>query len=220
MGNWCSSPRKEKNSKPPTGGNIVPHKQIIRVNPNGGKKGGIPEKESPGIANPKGDMSWRQTELIPRCQRENSNEYPSWHQKELILRRQLRSPLGMKIPVDSFSGIPLCFRWRLRINYFWCQLGSSLEFSRWHLGINSVWRQLILPLGFAIPGDSFSGIPPFFPQLGFTLIICLWGTIFPPVGGLLFFSFLGGLHFFTVFGSVPPPNLIWLTFNGIISNSS
>ena len=41
--------------------------------------------------------------------------------------RQLRSPLGMKIPGDSFSGIPLRFFWCLGINYFWRQLGSSLE---------------------------------------------------------------------------------------------
>ena len=54
------------------GKNVVPHEQIIRVNPNGGKQGGIPEKESPGIENPKSDPSLRQTELIPRCQRDNS----------------------------------------------------------------------------------------------------------------------------------------------------
>ena len=33
-----------------------------------------------------------------------------------------------------------------------------------------------------------------FPRWGFTLIFCLQGTQFPPVGGLLFFSFLGELH--------------------------
>ena len=79
--NACSSPRKEKNSKPPTGGNVVPHGQISRVKPNGGKQGGIPETESTGIANPKDDPSWRQTELITRCQQDNSNKDPSWHQK-------------------------------------------------------------------------------------------------------------------------------------------
>ena len=86
--NICSSPRKDKYSKSPTGKYLVPHERIIRVNPNGGKQGGIPEKESPGIANPKGYPSWRQTELIPKCQRENSNEDPSWRQKELIPRCQ------------------------------------------------------------------------------------------------------------------------------------
>ena len=34
----CSSPRKEKNSKPSTGENVVPHKLISRVNPNGVNK--------------------------------------------------------------------------------------------------------------------------------------------------------------------------------------
>ena len=55
----CSSPRKEKNSKPPTGENVVPCKRTIKVNPNGGKQGGIPEKEYPGIANPKSDPNRR-----------------------------------------------------------------------------------------------------------------------------------------------------------------
>ena len=108
--------------------------------------------------------------------------------------RQLGSPLGMKIPGDSFSGNPIRFRWRLGTNSFWRQLGSSLELSRWHLVINSVWYQLGLPLGFLIPGDSFSWIPPCFPLLEFTLFICSWGTTFSPVGGLLFLFFLGELH--------------------------
>ena len=80
----CSSPRKAKNSKSPTGEYVVPHKQTRRVNPNRGKQGVIPEKESPGIANSKGDPSWRQRELILRCQGGNSNEDPSWCQKELV----------------------------------------------------------------------------------------------------------------------------------------
>ena len=84
----CSSTRKENNSKPPTGENVVPRKRTIRVNPNEEKQGGIPEKGYPGIANPNGDQSWRQTELVLRCPRENSNEDPSWRQKELIPRHQ------------------------------------------------------------------------------------------------------------------------------------
>ena len=46
-----------------------------------------PENESPGIFILKGDPSWRQKEVIPRCQRDNSyvvyNYYvdPSWHEK-------------------------------------------------------------------------------------------------------------------------------------------
>ena len=100
----------------------------------------------------------------------------------------------MKIPGYSFSGIPLRFCWCLGINSFWRQLGSLLELSCWHLGINSVWRQLGSPLVFAIPGDSFSRIPPCFPPLGFTLVVRSLGTPFSPVGGLLFFYFLGELH--------------------------
>ena len=56
------------------GENVVPCEQTIRVNSNRGKHGEIPEKESTGNKNPKGDMSRRQTELVPRCPRENSND--------------------------------------------------------------------------------------------------------------------------------------------------
>ena len=70
------------------GENVVPHKRISRLNPNRGKQGGIPEKKSPGIANTKGDPSWRKTELVLRCQRENYNEDLSCRQKDLIPRRQ------------------------------------------------------------------------------------------------------------------------------------
>ena len=100
----------------------------------------------------------------------------------------------MKIPGDSFSGIPLCFLWCLGITSFWRPLGSSLEIFRGRLGTNSVWRPFGSPLGFGIPGDSFSGIPPCFPPLGFNLIVCSRGTTLSPVGGFLFFSFLVELH--------------------------
>ena len=122
------------------------------------------------------------------------NNYPSGTSEFISFWHQLRSYLGVKIPGYYFSGIPLRFCWRLRINSFWHQLGYSLEFSRGHLGTNSVWRPLGLSLGFAIPRDSFSGIPPYFPLLGFTLIIRSRGTTFSPVGGLLLFFFLGELH--------------------------
>ena len=102
FGDLWSSLRKEKNRKPPTGENVVTHEQTIRVNPNGGKQGGIPEKESPGIANPKGDPIWRLTELVLRCLQENSNEDPSWRQKELITRHQ-RKRTG--IPKKESPGI-------------------------------------------------------------------------------------------------------------------
>ena len=49
---------------------------------------GITKKEYLWVANPKGDPSGRQTELVPRCPRENSNEDPNWRQKELIPRHQ------------------------------------------------------------------------------------------------------------------------------------
>ena len=114
--NLWISPSKEKNRKPPTGENVFPREQNIRVNPNGGKQGGIPEKESLGIANPKGDLSGRQTglvqtELVPRRLQENSNEDPSGHQKEVIPRHQRkqrgipeRESLGIFNPKYDLSG--------------------------------------------------------------------------------------------------------------------
>ena len=49
-------------------------------------------------------------------------------------------------------------------------------------------------MGFAIPVDSFSGTPPWFPPLGFSLLIRSCGTTYFPVGDLLYFYFLGELH--------------------------
>ena len=77
-----SSPRKEKNSKPPTREMEFLANEIIKVNPNGGKQGGIPEKESPGIANPKSDPNRHQTKLVRRRLRGNSNEDPSGSNSE------------------------------------------------------------------------------------------------------------------------------------------
>ena len=57
----CSSPKKEKNSKPLTGENVVPREQPIKINPNREKQGGILEKESPEIANSKDDPNGCQT---------------------------------------------------------------------------------------------------------------------------------------------------------------
>ena len=51
--------------------------KTIKVNPNGGKQGGIPEKESTGIANPKSNPNGLQKKLVPRRPRENSNKDPS-----------------------------------------------------------------------------------------------------------------------------------------------
>ena len=50
--------------------------KTVKVNPNGGKQGGIPNKESPGIANNKSDPNVRQKELVPRRPRGNSNKNP------------------------------------------------------------------------------------------------------------------------------------------------
>ena len=87
---------------PQRGENIVPHKLTIRVNPNRGKQRGITERESPGIANSKGNPSGRQMELVPMCPRENSNKDPGWHQKEIIPRHQ-RKQRG--IPKKEYLGI-------------------------------------------------------------------------------------------------------------------
>ena len=100
--NTWSSPRKDKNRKHPTEENVVPCEQTIGVNPNGGEQGGIPKKESPGIASPKGNPSWRQTELVPRCLRENSYEDLSWRQKELIPRQQQKR---RGIPKKEYPGV-------------------------------------------------------------------------------------------------------------------
>ena len=78
----CSSPRKDKNSKPPTGENVAPREQTIKVNPNGGKQGNIPVKEYLGITNTKSDPNRCQTELVPRRPRENSIEDPSGSNSE------------------------------------------------------------------------------------------------------------------------------------------
>ena len=51
--------------------------ETIKVNPNWGKQGEIEEKESPGIVNNKSDWHGRQTELVPRRPRGNSNKDPS-----------------------------------------------------------------------------------------------------------------------------------------------
>ena len=51
--------------------------KTIKVNPNGGKQGRIPEKEYMGIANNKSDPNGRQKELVPRRPPGNSNKNTS-----------------------------------------------------------------------------------------------------------------------------------------------
>ena len=138
------------------------------------------------------------SELFPFCAnsylRRNftlRKNFPAGTSDFISFWRQLGSPLGMKIPGDSFSGNPIRFRWRLGTNSFWRQLGSSLELSRWHLVINSVWYQLGLPLGFLIPE---------IPSRGFLLVFLCWSLLylfvrgelhFPPLGVYYSYSFLG-----------------------------
>ena len=62
-------------------------------------------------------------------------------------------------------------------------------------------------MGFAITGYSLTRIPPCFPLLGVTLLICSCEIVFSPVGGLLLFSFLGGLHVFVASYSHMQPDL-------------
>ena len=92
---------------------------------------------------------------------------------------------------DSFRGFTFAFAGTADL----LPLGFLLEISRGRLRTNSFCCLFGSLLLFAIRGDSFSRIPPCFPPLGFTLIVRLQGTHFSPVGGLLFFSFLGELHY-------------------------
>ena len=71
--------------------------KTIKVNPNGGKQGGIPEKESPGIANNKSNPKWRQTELVPRHPRENSNKDLSGSNYAVPAKGEEESP--KRIPI-------------------------------------------------------------------------------------------------------------------------
>ena len=57
--------------------------KTIKVNPNRGKQGVIPEKESPGIVNNKSDPNGRQKELVLRRLRGNSNKNPSGSNSEV-----------------------------------------------------------------------------------------------------------------------------------------
>ena len=51
--------------------------KTLKVNPNGGKQGGITEKGSPGIRNNKSDMNGLQKELVPRRPREIPTRIPA-----------------------------------------------------------------------------------------------------------------------------------------------
>ena len=62
---------------PQQGKNEFLANETIKVNPNRVKQGGIPNKESLRISNNKIDPNKRQTELVPRRPRGNSNKDPS-----------------------------------------------------------------------------------------------------------------------------------------------
>ena len=51
--------------------------ETVKVNTNGGKQGGTPKKESPGIVNNKSKTNGHQKELVPRRPQGNSNKNPS-----------------------------------------------------------------------------------------------------------------------------------------------
>ena len=99
--NLCISPRKEKNRKPPTGENVVPREQTIKVNPDEWKQGGIPEKESPGIANPKSDPNGRHIKLVPRRPRRNSNKDPSGSNSEAPSKSKRNPQKGISFEFQS-----------------------------------------------------------------------------------------------------------------------
>ena len=98
------------------------------------------------------------------------NLFPFW--------RQLISHLGVKITGYSFLGIPLCFRWCLRINSFGSQIRSSLEFP--------AGTSELVPFGAS--SDRLW-------VLWFREMPSCWFLFFFPRWGLLFLFICGELHF-------------------------
>ena len=107
--------------------------------------------------------------------------YPSGTSEFISIWRQLGSYLGVKIPGDSFSGIPLRFHWCLGNNFFCSQLRSSLEFYCRHLGtdlqspeIPSRGFLVVLPcwglIRLLVSGELH------FPRWGFPILLLSWGT--------------------------------------------
>ena len=92
---------------------------------------------------------------------------------EILEYSTLRPKFKTKIWMSNVFGAK-CSHWNFGMNYFWRQLGSSLDFSRWYLRVASFWSQLGSSLGLEITGDSS------------------WGFLFAfPRWGLLCFSFCG-----------------------------
>ena len=77
------------------GENVVPRERKIKVNPNRGNQGGIPKKESLGIANPKGDPNGRQTELVTGRLRKHFKEDPSGSNSEAPAKAKRNTQKGI-----------------------------------------------------------------------------------------------------------------------------
>ena len=92
-----------------------------------------------------------------------------------------RPEFKTQIWTSNFVGTKF-FRCQLRINFFWHQLRSSLEFSHSHLVITSFWRQFGSSLGLDIHGDS---------SRGFLLALPYWGLQCLSFRGELHISLLG-----------------------------
>ena len=78
--------------------------ETFKVNPNGEKQGGIPKRESLGIANNKSDPNGRQKELVPRPPWGNSNKNPSGS----------NSTVPVKAKGNPLRGIPFEFYAQVR----------------------------------------------------------------------------------------------------------
>ena len=162
MRHSCSSPRKEKYSRSPTGKYVVPHERIGRVKPNGVKQGGTPEKESLGVANHKWYPSWRQTELIPRCQRESFT--PTDFEIQIWVLNFVRGVEYFKIWINQFSFARLTFLLSRRSEK---KMDSCYNFKNppYHPWINSLLRldnNSLLPLFYSFyPWIQFPRIPDY-----------------------------------------------------------
>ena len=108
-------------------------------------------------------------------------EYSTPHQK-----------FKTQIWISNFVGTKFSC-WHLKVNLFWHQLGSPLEYFCWHLGIISFWRELGYLLGLDIPGDSSRGFLFAFP-CWFLLCLSFREELHISVMSLLCFYFCGELH--------------------------
>ena len=114
-------------------------------------------------------MSWFRVsmECFKKCSNVRLLSTSSAQKKsELCKGKYVSSDLGMLYPRPKFKtqisiSNSVCAKlslWHLRINSFWRQLETSLEFSSWHL-FNIFLCQLGYSLYLEIHGDSFLGIP-------------------------------------------------------------